>query len=77
MIRAFNLASDQIMEFDNETTPEWSVRYAWADENQMLSCLLGFRQDNRQDLIDRVFPIVEGNISVSLGDWCSLKVNSQ
>jgi len=72
-MKAINVITDKVWEFDKNTTPEWAVRYAWAEENSMLSFLFSCQQDDRQDLIERHFPVVEGNRTVMIGDIGSFR----
>jgi hypothetical protein len=72
-MKAINTINDHTWEFDKSTTPEWAVRYAWADENGFLSVLLDFQHDNRQDLIALHFPIIEGKKTVMMGDIGAFK----
>ena len=72
-MKAINVITDEVYEFDKATTAHWAVRYAWASDNNMLSFLFSLQQDPRQDLIDTHFPVVVGRKTVMLGDWGAFK----
>ena len=72
-MKAINVITDEVCEFDKETTAHWAVRYGWARDHNMLSFLFTCQQDGRQDLIAKHFPVIEGERTVMLGDWGAFK----
>ena len=72
-MKAINVITDHVVDFDKNTTAHWAVRYGWAEDHNMLSFLLSCQQDNRQDLIERHFSVIESEKTVMLGDWGAFK----
>ena len=68
-IKAFSLTSNVEYEFDDATTPEWAVAYAYCEENGLLSALFSATQRLRTEEFFTTLPIMRGAVSVACGDW--------
>ena len=69
MIKTYNLKTDEVQEFDEETSPEWAVAFAYCEQNNRLSWLYRYQQKNELTKAYALLPMRTGPRSVACGDW--------
>ena len=71
-MKAFSLLNDAEYRFDENTTPEWAVAYAYCAENNLSSALFASAQDKRFPEFFATLPVTRGRQSIAVGDWAAL-----
>ena len=71
-MKAFNLLNGAEYRFDESTTPEWAVAYAYCAENNLSSALFASARDGRFPEFFSTLPAARGRQSIAVGDWAAL-----
>lgn len=72
MTKAINVLTDEEYSFDENTTPEWAVAYAYCAENNLLSWLFGMAQGLKAVEAYKAIGVRVGRRTVGCGDWACL-----
>lgn len=70
-MKARNMLNDTVLEFDEATTPEWAVAYAYCEEHNLASALFASAHEQRFGEFFATLPAVQNNNYVQCGDWAS------
>ena len=65
----FNALTDQEVIFDDRTSPEYAVAYAYCEENNLMSTLLYHCHALTLPEFYKTLPMIYGKQSVGCGDW--------
>ena len=65
-MKVFNLSSDETLEIQN-VSPKFAVQWCFAVSQDRSLEFAAMPQEER----DREFPVTEGSISISCGDYCT------
>lgn len=71
MIRVFNLATEEYMEFMDSMNPINAVCYAYCEEHKKLSWFFDKLQSNQSYVND--LPVTIGKRTVACGDWSTFR----
>jgi hypothetical protein len=75
MTKVFNLLTDVTYEFDEHTTKEYALAYAYADEHGLMDALFYSCQNNTLDSFYKMLPVkfTYGEKSIGLDNWATSK----
>lgn len=69
-MRVENIVTSEILEFDDNTSPEYALFYAQCVENEHLaSWFFNMVHDNKLAEVKKKIKLYYGELTISSGDW--------
>ena len=74
-VTVHDLSSGRVKFFDKHTDPKYACAYAYCEAHSepLFEDFIKHTTEGSLDLIFEELPFVEGEKTISCGDWCALK----